>query len=331
MIRTYKNSGVDISKSDSFLKTIKPYIRKTFTANVVSDIGNFSGLFELNLKGIRKPVLISSIDGVGTKLKLALMLNKLDGIGEDLVNHCVNDIAVCGAKPLFFLDYYATGKLNKYNSIKVLKSLVNGCIKNNIALIGGETAEMPGIYAVSDFDLAGCIVGIADKNNLVDFRNVKRKDVLIGLESSGIHTNGFSLIRKIFNTEKKLKKYYREINNYIGSELLKVHRSYLKIIRKTLSNYKINAISHITGGGIIGNTIRVIPEGCNLSIDWNSWRRPFLFELIKQEGKVSEKEMRKIFNLGIGLIFIISPENLDSFINFLYRNSEKGYVIGEVC
>lgn len=327
MTISYKSSGVDIKKADDFVHQIKPLVKKTFSKSVLSGIGNFGAFFEPDFKKFSNPVFVSSVDGVGTKIKIAAALNKFDTVGEDLVNHCVNDIAVCGAVPLFFLDYYATGKLNNKNAFDILSGLARGCKNNNLALIGGETAEMPGIYEKNDFDLAGAIVGVADKKNILNAKNVKAGDVLVGLKSNGLHTNGFSLVRKIFDNKKRLNKYYNEFDNTIGMELLKVHRSYLDVIQKSLKRFKINAISHITGGGIVGNTRRVIPKGRELVIDWNTWERPFIFKLIQSEGGVSEVDMRRTFNLGIGVIFIVSKNIVDEFRKSLY---EESFVIGNV-
>jgi phosphoribosylformylglycinamidine cyclo-ligase len=328
---SYKTSGVDIDKANDFVHQIKPLAKKTFTKSVLSGIGNFGAFFEPNFKKFTNPVFVSSVDGVGTKIKIASALNKFDTVGEDLVNHCVNDIAVCGAIPLFFLDYYATGKLDNSNAFDIVKGLSRGCINNDMSLIGGETAEMPGLYEKNDFDLAGAIVGIVDKKNILKSGNVKRDDVLVGIESNGLHTNGYSLIRKIFDSKKKLNTFYKEFGNTLGEELLKVHKSYLKIIQSSLKNFKIKSISHITGGGIIGNTKRVVPKDRILEVNWSSWKRPFIFELIKNKGGVSETDMRRTFNLGIGLIIIVSKNESDKLVKFLYdAHKVKSYNIGNV-
>lgn len=327
---SYKSSGVNISEADKFVETIKPLVRKTFSKNVLSGIGNFGAFYRIELSKFKKPVFVSSIDGVGTKLKIASELGIYNTIGEDLVNHCVNDIAVCGAEPLFFLDYYATGKLKSREAAEIVKGLIRGCRKNNCSLIGGETAEMPGIYKGNDFDLAGCVTGIVEQKKIPDSKNVREGDLLIGLESNGLHTNGYSLVRKIFDTKKKLNKYYPEFGKTLGEELLKIHRSYLNVIQKTLSRFRISSVSHITGGGIIGNTRRVVPENLKIKIDWNSWKRPFLFQLIKSCGNVSETDMRRTFNLGIGLIFIVPQNNSGKVIDFLRINKEKPEIIGMI-
>ncbi|MBK8983317.1 MAG: phosphoribosylformylglycinamidine cyclo-ligase [Ignavibacteria bacterium] len=325
---SYKSSGVNISEADKFVEKIKPLVTKTFTKEVLKGIGNFGAFYEVNLKKHKSPVFVSSVDGVGTKLKIAAVMKKFDTIGEDLVNHCVNDIAVCGAVPMFFLDYYATGKLNSGEASEVIKGIVIGCIKNKCSLIGGETAEMPGVYHGNDFDLAGSITGIVSKKNIVNSSNVKKGNVLIGLRSNGLHTNGFSLVRKIFDSKKELNKKYPGLKSDLGSELLKVHRSYLEIIQSSLKKFKINSISHVTGGGIIGNTKRVVPKGLKISIDWKSWDRPEIFQLIQNKGNVSEADMRKTFNLGIGLIFIVSQNSVNDFMKFLKSKREDPVNMG---
>lgn len=327
---SYKSSGVDISKGDEFVDKIKPLVKKTFTQNVLSGIGNFGAFYKLPLRNYKNPVFVSSIDGVGTKLKLASLTGKFDTIGEDLVNHCVNDIAVCGAVPLFFMDYYATGKLKVNEAVDIVKGLVRGCEKNNCALIGGETAEMPGLYAKDDFDLAGSIVGIVEQSKILDRKNVRKGDLLVGIKSNGLHTNGYSLARKIFDTKKKLNQYHDSLGNTVVEELMKVHRSYLKLIQEVLSKFKIKSISHITGGGIEGNTSRVIPANLKLNINWDSIETPAIFDLIKKKGKVDEIDMRRTFNMGIGLIFILSPDELNRIMKFLQLKKEKAIALGEI-
>lgn len=327
---SYKSAGVDIKKADEFIGKIKPLVKKTFNKSVIQGIGNFGAFYKIDFKKYKDPVLVSSVDGVGTKIKLAALANRYNTIGEDLVNHCVNDIAVCGAMPLYFLDYFATGKLKTEVASEILSGLIQGCINNKVALIGGETAEMPGIYSKSDFDLAGMIVGVVEKNKILDKRNVKKGDILIGLPSNGLHTNGYSLVRRIFNTKKKLFKYYDSLKTQLINELLKVHTSYLSIIHKSLNKFKINSISHITGGGILGNTVRVVPENLKIKIDWNSWEVPEIFRIIQSEGNVPIEDMRRTFNLGIGIIFIISKNIIDGFSNFLKTQKQNYYIIGEI-
>lgn len=326
----YKSSGVNISEADKFVEKIKPLVRKTFTPNVLKGIGNFGAFFKIDLKKYKDPVFVSSVDGVGTKLKLASALKKFDTIGEDLVNHCVNDIAVCGAVPLFFLDYYATGKLRSVDAVEVVKGIIRGCKNNGCSLIGGETAEMPGLYHGNDFDLAGAIVGIAEQRKILNSDNVKRGDVMIGLLSNGLHTNGYSLVRKIFDNNRKLNTFNKVSGLIPSQELMKVHRSYLNIIQSSLGRFKINSVSHITGGGIEGNTKRVVPKELKINIEWNSWKRPAIFDLIQKAGGVPESDMRKTFNLGIGLIFIADNKISGDFMKFLRMKKEKPVIIGSI-
>lgn len=328
---SYKSSGVNISEADKFVKAISPLVKSTFTKGVIQGIGNFGSFYQIDFKKYKSPVLVSSVDGVGTKLKIAALLNKYDTIGEDLVNHCVNDIAVCGAVPQFFLDYYAMGKLKSKTAQEVVKGLIRGCKLNGCSLIGGETAEMPGVYHDNDFDLAGSITGIVEKSKIVNKNNVKKGDVLIGLPSNGLHTNGYSLVRKIFDTKQKLNTRYAGLKNTIGLELLNTHKSYLEIIQSSLKKFKIKSISHITGGGIEGNTKRVVPKNLKIKIDYDSWERPAIFDIIQVKGNVDEKDMRRTFNLGIGLIFIVSPKDADKFIKFLQSQKAGSYVIGNIA
>ncbi|MCB0728736.1 MAG: phosphoribosylformylglycinamidine cyclo-ligase [Ignavibacteriae bacterium] len=319
-----------MNEAEKFVSKIKPLVKKTFNRNVISGIGNFGAFYKIDLKKFKDPVFVSSVDGVGTKLKLAADLNKYDTIGEDLVNHCVNDIAVCGAVPMYFLDYYATGKLKTAEAVEVVKGLVRGCVNNKCSLIGGETAEMPGLYHGNDFDLAGTVTGIVERSRILDSGNVKRGDVLIGLPSSGLHTNGYSLVRKIFDNNKKLNKNIPGTKLKLSNELLKVHRSYLNIIQSSLSKFKINSISHITGGGIICNTKRVVPDDREIIINWEAWKRPEIFEMIKSAGGVPESDMRKTFNLGIGLIFIINKNKAFEFAKFLKSKKEIPLILGYI-
>ncbi|MGB9697665.1 MAG: phosphoribosylformylglycinamidine cyclo-ligase [Ignavibacteria bacterium] len=327
---TYKAAGVNISKADRFIEKIKPLARLTFSENVLSGIGNFGAFFKIDIKKYKNPVLVSSIDGVGTKLLIASVIKKYDTVGEDLVNHCVNDIAVCGATPLFFMDYYAVGKLNVEFSYEILKGIVRGCKKNKLSLIGGETAEMPGLYRNSDFDLAGCIVGVVEQKNILSSRRVSRGDILIGIKSNGLHTNGYSLVRKIFS-QQDYKKVYPGLNKPLGKELLRVHKSYLTLIQQSLKHFPIKAFAHITGGGIVGNTKRVVPSHLQVKVNWNSWKVPALFNLIQNQGNVPIEDMRRTFNLGIGLVAIVSRKIAGSYKQFLERHLyEKSYIIGEI-
>jgi phosphoribosylformylglycinamidine cyclo-ligase len=326
MNSTYSSAGVNISEGDKFVDKIKSLVKTTFTENVHSGIGNFGAFFKVP-KGFKEPIFVASTDGVGTKIKVAISMRNYDTIGEDIVNHSVNDIAVCGASPLFFLDYLAFGKLKSEIAVDIVKGMVRGCRKNNCALIGGETAEMPGMYAEKDFDIAGTIIGAVEKKNIIDKKNVKPGDVLIGLKSNGLHTNGYSLVRKVFND--RFNRRYEGLSLTLGDELLKVHKSYLNIIQSLIKKFKIHSISHITGGGIEGNTKRVIPKDIKLNINWTSWDRNPVFDIIQRTGKIAEKEMRKVFNLGIGLVLIVSKNDADKIAGFLKNKKEKYYIIGE--
>ena len=329
MYSAYSSSGVNITKGDSFVKVIKPLVKSTFSKHVIGGIGNFGAFFQIP-NGFKNPMFVASTDGVGTKLKVAISSNKHDTIGEDLVNHCVNDIAVCGAVPLFFLDYIAFGKLRVKTAAEILKGLARGCKKNGCSLIGGETAEMPGMYSVHDYDVAGTIVGIVEKKRIIDSRNVKNRDILIGLASNGLHTNGYSLARKVLLKKFRLNSYIPELKTSLAKELLKVHKSYLKIIQNLTKKFRIHSISHITGGGIIGNTKRVVPKSLKIRVDWKSWKRNPIFEMIQKTGKIAESEMRKVFNLGIGLIFIVNKKDADRISNYLKNIKEKHFIIGEI-
>lgn len=329
MKSTYSSAGVSISEGEKFVDSIKPLVRSTFQKGVLSGIGNFGAFFKIT-GNYRNPVFVASTDGVGTKLKVAISAGKHDTIGEDLVNHCVNDIAVCGAQPMFFLDYLAFGKLSSNTAVDIVKGMVRGCRRNNCSLIGGETAEMPGLYSKNDYDAAGTIIGIVERNKIIDKKNVRKGDVLIGLPSSGLHTNGYSLARKVLLKKYKMNQYIPELKNKLSSELLKVHKSYLNVICKVTSKFKVHSISHITGGGILGNTKRVVPKGMKINIDWNSWKLLPVFSMIQKTGKISDAEMRKVFNMGIGLVFIVSNRDAYGISKFLSRNKEKHFFIGNI-
>lgn len=327
---TYKDAGVNIEAGKNTVERIKLLAKSTFNKNVLHGIGHFGAFYKLDLSRWKNPVLVSSVDGVGTKIKIAIMMNKHDTIGQDLVNHCVNDIAVCGAEPQYFMDYLAFGKLIPEKAEEIIKGFSIACKENNVALIGGETAEMPGIYEENDYDVAGTIVGIVEQEKIIDGKNVEPGDVLIGFKSTGLHTNGYSLARKVLLSKFKLDDKIDELNLTLGEELLKIHKSYLHLINSLKENFTIKAFSHITGGGIIGNTKRVIPENMNLKIDWNSWEIPAIFKLIQKSGNITNDEMREVFNLGIGLIAIANKYDADKIINFSKSINEECNVIGEV-
>lgn len=327
---TYKDAGVDIKAGEKLVESIKEMVKETHTPGVLTNIGGFGGLFRPDFTGFRDPVLVSSVDGVGTKLKVAFMARKFDTVGQDLVNHCVNDIAVCGAEPLFFLDYFSTGKLEQHVAYEVIKGFTIACRENECALIGGETAEMPDLYKEGEFDLAGTVVGVVDRSGIIDGKDVGEGDILVGFRSTGLHTNGYSLARKVLFGTYKVDDYVDDLGTTVGEALLAVHRSYLDIIRKLKSLGGIKALSHITGGGIIGNTKRVTPEGLELDIDWGSWDRPAIFDLIKKTGNVPEEDMRNTFNLGIGLIAVTDQHLIHDIRELFSEDNEMVYEIGRV-
>jgi phosphoribosylformylglycinamidine cyclo-ligase len=327
---TYAQAGVNISEGDRFIRRIKKSVRSTYTKGVLGDIGAFGAFFDARFKGYKSPVLVSSVDGVGTKLLLAQMMNRHDTVGQDLVNHCVNDILVCGAKPLYFLDYFATGKLEHSSAADIISGFARACRENRCALIGGETAEMPGMYDEEEYDLAGMIVGVVEKKDIIDGHRVRKGDVLIGLSSTGLHTNGYSLARAVLLKEYRLDQHLDELGRTVGDALLAVHRSYLAVVSKVRKIFPVHALSHITGGGIVGNTMRVIPEGLRLNIHWDSWKRPAIFQLIQKVGNVPEDDMRRTFNMGIGLVMILPAKERRRAIEFLNKQGETPVLMGEV-
>jgi phosphoribosylformylglycinamidine cyclo-ligase len=309
----YARAGVDIDAADTAKQLIKQHARSTFRPEVLTDIGLFGGLFEF--KGYKNPVLVSSADGVGTKLKIASLLDKHDTVGIDLVNHCINDILCCGAEPLFFLDYIAMGKLIPEKVGRIVSGLAYACKEAGCALIGGETAEMPGMYREDEYDLVGFIVGVVEKPDILEGKTIKEGDVILGLPSKGLHTNGYSLVRKIFDittSPSPLNVVYPELGISLGEELLKPHQCYYTQVKPYIT--KIKALAHITGGGFTGNIPRVVPEGLDAHIDRTSWEVPAIFKLIQKHGKVEEEEMYRVFNMGIGMAVICAPEDVDSLL-----------------
>ena len=329
---TYKQAGVDRTLAEGAKESIKDMARSTFSKNVLKEIGLFGGFFQLNVTEARQPVLVSSIDGVGTKIRIAQMMGVYHTIGADLVNHCVNDIMVCGADPIFFLDYIATAKLKIEIVREIVQSLSNACKNAGCALVGGETAEMPGIYVEGNLDIAGCIVGLVEKDAIIDGSRIQAGDVLIGISSSGLHTNGYSLARQIFFDKKKYDVSHKleETGISIGEELLKPHRSYQKLINRIKHYEELHGIAHITGGGINENIKRLLRDTLAVQIDWEAWAVPAIFQIIQREGKVSVSEMREVFNLGIGLVLIVHKESVDKFINLCKTAQEQFYIIGSI-
>ncbi len=327
---TYKDAGVDIEAGEEMVESIKGLVQQTHSDAVLKNIGGFGGFFRPDLGSYDDPVFVSSVDGVGTKLIVAFKSEKYDTVGQDLVNHCVNDIAVCGADPLFFLDYFSTGKLEQDVGYEVVKGFTQACRENGVALIGGETAEMPDIYSEGEFDLAGTIVGMVDREKVIDGSDIKKGDLLLGYPSTGLHTNGYSLARKVLFSEYDVSDKVDELDTTVGEALLAVHKSYLPIISKLRDIEGVNGFSHITGGGIIGNTKRVVPDGMQIEVDWKAWERPPLFKLIQELGNVPEDDMRSTFNLGIGLIAIVDQNSADEVKEAALQMNEKVITMGRI-
>lgn len=330
MNETYKSSGVDIPAAEDTVSRIKDFAKSTFNKNVLADIGHFGGLFNFESGKYKSPVLVSSVDGVGTKLKVAIDSGIHNTIGQDLVNHCVNDIAVCGAEPLFFLDYMAFGKLDPEIAASIVEGFSIACRENGCALIGGETAEMPGLYSEKDFDLSGTIVGVVERDKIIDGKNIQPGDLIVGFRSNGLHTNGYSLARKVLLDKYNLETYIESLNRTISEELLKVHKSYLKLIKHLVASVNVKGLAHITGGGIVGNTSRVVPKESGIKIHWGNWDMPPIFKLIQESGDISIDEMRKVFNVGIGLVAIISNPDEELTLQIGQEMKEHPLVIGEI-
>jgi phosphoribosylformylglycinamidine cyclo-ligase len=324
----YRQSGVDIDAGNETVRRIKSLARGTFTPGVLSDIGSFGGLFQLDRDRCRDPVLVSSADGVGTKLKIAFMTGRHDTVGADLVNHCVNDILVQGAEPLFFLDYLATGRLSPDVAEQVVGGIARACRANRCALIGGETAEMPGFYADGEYDLAGFIVGIVEKTLLVDGRAIAPGDVLIGLPSAGLHTNGYSLARRVLFEVARFgpDTMVPELGGTVGDALLAPHRSYATVVRPLLDARVVKGLAHVTGGGMTENLPRTLPEGCAAEIDLRAWSVPPLFGLLQERGQISRDEMFRAFNMGVGLIVVCGADDAERTIDMLARAGEPNAV-----
>jgi len=326
----YKEAGVDIDIANEGLQRIKQHVNKTFNKYTLSDIGSFGGCFNLPINKYNNPVLVSSVDGVGTKLVIASLANKHDSIGQCLVNHCVNDILVIGAKPLFFLDYFAAGKLNNDILEDVIKGFSKACQENNCVLIGGETAEMPGFYDENKYDVSGTIVGITERDSMLPNRKTEPGNILVGLYSSGLHTNGYSLARKVLLSKYNIGEYIPELGSTIEEELLKVHRSYLSTLDGILNKQWLKSLSHITGGGIIENTHRVLEPNQDIKIDWDSWEWPTIYKMIQKDGKITTEDMIRPFNLGIGMILIINENHLPDLKAHLKSIDEHYVVMGKV-
>lgn len=325
---TYKDAGVDIEAGEEMVESIKSVVQETHSDAVLSNIGGFGGFFRPDLSSYEDPVFVSSVDGIGTKLIVAFKTGRYNTVGQDLVNHCVNDIAVCGADPLFFLDYFSTGKLKKEVGYQVVKGFAKACRENGVALIGGETAEMPDIYSEGEFDLAGTIVGMVDRQKVIEGKKIGKGDLLLGFPSTGLHTNGYSLARKVLFSEYDIDDHVDELGTTVGDAMLAVHKSYLPLIRKLRDNEGVHGFSHITGGGIIGNTKRVVSDDLNIQVDWDAWERPAIFKLIQDLGNVPEEDMRATFNLGIGLIAVVDSDAVDAVKK---KAGEEAIEIGEIA
>jgi phosphoribosylformylglycinamidine cyclo-ligase len=326
---SYRDAGVDIAAGNSLVDRIKPIAGRTSRPGVLTGLGGFGALFELPVDRYKQPVLVSGTDGVGTKLKLAMMLNKHDTIGIDLVAMCVNDLIVGGAEPLFFLDYYATGILDVETATSVVEGIATGCELSGAALVGGETAEMPGMYSEGDYDLAGFCVGIVEKENIIDGSKVKAGDTLIGLASSGPHSNGYSLVRKIIeHSEADLAQKFN--GSTLGETLLAPTRIYVKPLLKLFEQVEVHALAHITGGGLTENLPRVMPEGTCAKIDSNSWERPPIFKWLQEQGNVAEDEMYLTFNCGVGMVVCVDSNDADKTLTLLREAGENAFVIGSI-
>ena len=329
----YANAGVDITAGYRAVELMKKHIARTLTEGVCGDIGGFGGLFELDLTGIARPVLVSGTDGVGTKLRLAFLMDKHDTVGIDCVAMCVNDVICCGAKPLFFLDYIACGKNVPERIADIVKGVCDGCVQSGAALIGGETAEMPGFYPEDEYDLAGCCTGVVDKDKIIDRASMRPGDVIIALPSSGVHSNGFSLVRKVFDVERSdIKAPCGKLGGRsIGETLLTPTKIYVKPVLALLEKVKVKGISHITGGGFYENIPRSIPEGLKAFIDRSCVKVLPIFELIRETGGISERDMFNTFNMGVGMDVIVAPEDVSEALSILRDHGEEPYVIGSVA
>jgi len=321
---TYKKSGVDINKAEEFIRAIKPLIKTTRRPGLIGNIGGFSGFFRPNLKGLKNPVLVSSTDGVGTKLMVANAIKKHDTVGIDLVAMCVNDVITCGAEPLFFLDYFAASSIEPAKAVSVVKGIVKGCRQAGCVLLGGETAEMPGLYPKGEFDLAGFCLGVVDEKKIIDGSTIKAGDVILGIQSNGLHSNGFSLVRKLFARDEMR-------DTFLKRELLKPTFIYAKPVLSVAGKVRPKGIVNITGGGFYGNIPRILPTGTSVKIEKGSWRVPSIFELIQKEGNISDNEMYTTFNMGIGMVLMLSKKDVSKVRNILSGFKLKSWAIGEVA
>ena len=328
---SYKQAGVDVTAGYRSVELMKEAVKSTYNKNVISDLGGFGGLFALNEKEIKEPILVSGTDGVGTKLKLAFLMNKHDTIGQDCVAMCVNDIICCGAKPLFFLDYMALGKNIPEVVATIVKGVTDGCKMAGCSLVGGETAEMPGFYQQGEYDLAGFCVGVVEKEKILNNKTIEVGDKVIGIASSGVHSNGFSLVRKIFNiNEETVKEYKEELGMTLGEALLTPTKIYVKAILELLQNVEVKGISHITGGGFYENMPRMLRDNISIEIKKDSYPVPPIFKLIQKTGNIEERDMYNTFNMGIGMAVIVKKEETQKAIEILEKPGQNAYEIGEI-
>lgn len=327
---SYKAAGVDVTAGYEAVRLMKEHVDRTKTAGCISGIGGFGGLFQPDLTGMEHPVFVSGTDGVGTKLKLAFLMNRHSTVGIDCVAMCVNDIICCGAKPLFFLDYIAVGKNVPERVAEIVKGVADGCVMGGCALVGGETAEMPGFYPEDEYDVAGFAVGVVDRDKILDSSKIKAGDVIIGLASSGVHSNGFSLVRKVFNiNDQKVKSFIPELGMSLGDALLTPTKIYVKPVLDLISKVDVKSICHITGGGFYENIPRALPDGITAKIKKDSYPVPPIFSLIQKEGNIPEHDMYNTYNMGIGMMLVVDKADADRAVKILGENGEKAYIIGE--
>jgi phosphoribosylformylglycinamidine cyclo-ligase len=329
-MNSYKAAGVDIDAGEALVNRIKPHVAATSTSGSLGRLGAFGGFFRPDFAGMEEPVLVSSVDGVGTKLKVAFMAGVHDTVGQCLVNHCVNDILCCGARPLFFLDYFATGALDVDMAADVIRGFTIACRENGVALVGGETAEMPGLYQGSEYDVSGTIVGVVDRPRIVDGSTIKPGDRLLALPSTGLHTNGYSLARKVLLESPGALQEKLEDGRTMAQALLAVHRSYLTPVSALLDSIPVKGISHITGGGLYGNTKRILPADCWIDVDESSWEWPLIFRLIMERGRIAKDEMYRAFNLGVGMVLVVDPADESAAVKLLEEQGESVIRLGSV-
>ena len=329
---TYKDAGVDTKEGEKAVNLMKPYVKKTFNENVLTGLGGFGSLFKLDVAGIKEPILVSGTDGVGTKLKIAFLMDKHDTVGIDCVAMCVNDVLCQGAKPLFFLDYIATGKVKAEKIADIVKGIADGCVQGKSALVGGETAEMPDFYADGEYDMAGFSVGVVDKDKMITGQNIVKGNKIIGIASSGIHSNGYSLVRKVFFDKMKMpvSQYVEELGMTLGEALLTPTRIYANACDAVLGKHSVNGIIHITGGGFFENIPRIIPEGLGVKVNLGTWRVLPIFSYIQKCGNIEDKEMFSTYNMGVGMMMIVDEKEADAVVKVLRDAGETADIIGEI-